>query len=129
MLKYAKIVNSDTGLCSVGLGSNEKYFKSIGMEILDVEQSDIDLQWYLTEKCPMKTDRQKEIEEIEKQIEQINEELNNLDTKRIRAVCEPSIKNEETGETWLDYYNSQIVKLRQQIQELKERVKNNDIIE
>lgn len=129
MLKYAKIINSDTGLCSVGLGSNEKYFKSIGMEILDVEQSDIDLQWYLTEKCPMKTDRQKEIEEIEKQIEQINEELNNLDTKRIRAVCEPSIKNEETGETWLDYYNSQIVKLRQQIQELKERVKNNDIIE
>lgn len=129
MLKYAKIINSDTGLCSVGLGSNEKYFKSIGMEIVDVEQSDIDLQWYLTEKCPMKTDRQKEIEEIEKQIEQINEELNNLDTKRIRAVCEPSIKNEETGETWLDYYNSQIVKLRQQIQELKERVKNNDIIE
>lgn len=129
MLKYAKIVNSDTGLCSVGLGTNEKYFKSIGMEILDIEQSDIDLQWYLTEKCPMKTDRQKEIEEIEKQIEQINEELNNLDTKRIRAVCEPSIKNEETGETWLEYYNSQIVILRGQIQELKERIKNNDIIE
>lgn len=59
MLKYAKIVNSDTGLCSVGLGTNEKYFKSIGMELFEVEQSDIDLQWYLSEKCPMKTDRQK----------------------------------------------------------------------
>lgn len=129
MLKYAKIVNSDTGLCSVGLGTNEKYFKSIGMELFEVEQSDIDLQWYLSEKCHMKTDRQKEIEEIEKRIEQINEELNNLDTKRIRAVCEPSIKDEETGETWLEYYNSQIVILRGQIQELKERIKDNDIIE
>ena len=129
MLKYAKIVNSDTGLCSVGLGSNEKYFKSIGMELLDVEQSDIDLQWYLSKKCPMKTDRQKEIEEIEKQINKINEELSELDMKRIRAICEPEIKDEETGETWLDYYNSQILSLREQIQQLKERIKDNDIIE
>ena len=127
MLKYAKIVNSDTGLCSVGLGTNEKYFKSIGMELLDVEKSDIDLQWYLSEKCPMKTDRQKEIEGIEKQIEEINEELNGLDIKRIRAICEPSIKDEETGETWLDYYNAEIQSLRNQIQDLTERIKGNDI--
>ena len=126
MLKYAKIVNSDTGLCSVGLGSNEKYFKSIGMKLFDVEQSDIDLQWYLAEKCPMKSDKQKETEEIEKQINKINEELSELDMKRIRAICEPEIKDEETGETWLDYYNSQILSLREQIQQLKERI-NNDI--
>lgn len=126
MLKYAKIVNSDTGLCSVGLGSNEKYFKSIGMKLFDVEQSDIDHQWYLAEKCPMKSDKQKEAEEIEKQINKINEELSELDMKRIRAICEPEIKDEETGETWLDYYNSQILSLREQIQQLKERI-NNDI--
>ena len=46
--------------------------------------------------------------------------------KRIRAICEPEIKDEETGETWLDYYNSQILSLREQIQQLKERI-NNDI--
>lgn len=127
MLKYAKIINSDAGLCSVGLGSNEKYFKSIGMKLLDVEQSDIDLQWYLSEKCPMKTDKQKEIEEIEKQINKINEDLNGLDIKRIRAICEPEIKDEETGETWLDYYNAEIQSLRNQIQNLTERIKRNDI--
>ena len=51
-------------------------------------------------------------------------ELAELDNKRIRAVCEPSIKDKNTGKTWLDYYNSQIRILRGQIQELKERVKN-----
>lgn len=127
MFKYAKIVNSDTGLCSVGLGSNEKYFKSVGMKLLDVEQSDIDFQWYLIDKCPMKTDKQKETDEIEKQINKINEELSDLDIKRIRAICEPEIRNEETGETWLDYYNSQILSLRGQIQQLKERMNENDI--
>lgn len=129
MLKYAKIINIDTGLCSVGLGSNEKYFKSIGMELLDVEQSDTDLQWYLSEKCPIKTEKQKKAEEIENQIKQINKELNELDIKRIRAICEPEIKEETTGETWLDFYNAEIQNLRQQIQELKERIKKDDITE
>ena len=75
----------------------------------------------------MKTDRQKEIEEIEKQINKINEELSELDMKRIRAICEPEIKDEETGETWLDYYNAEIQSLRNQIQNLTERIKRNDI--
>jgi hypothetical protein len=33
---------------------------------LDVQQSDIDDYWYLAEKCPMKTDEQKELEEKER---------------------------------------------------------------
>lgn len=60
-------------------------------------------------------------------LQELNEELNNLDLKRIRAICEPEVKNEETGETWLDYYNSQILSLREQIQQLKERMNENDI--
>lgn len=46
---------------------------------------------------------------------QIEKELLNLDTKRIRAICEPSIKDEETGETWLDYYNTQVEVLRNEL--------------
>lgn len=63
MIKYAKITNEKTGLCEVGLGTNTEFYTLIGMVLLDVQQSDIDNQWYLSEKCPMKTDEQKEQEE------------------------------------------------------------------
>ena len=66
MIKYAKIINDETGLCEVGLGTNEQFYQSIGMTLLDVAQSDIDSQWYLAELCPMKTDEQKEQEERER---------------------------------------------------------------
>lgn len=66
MIKYAKVINEETGLCEVGVGTNTEFYKSIGMTLLDVQQSDIDGAWYLTEKCPMKTDEQKEQEERER---------------------------------------------------------------
>jgi len=49
---------------------------------------------------------------LEKQIEE-------LDKKRIRAICEPSVKDKATGQTWLEYYNLQIKDLRNQIAELE----------
>ena len=66
MLKYAKIINEQAGLCEVGIGTNAKFYQSIGMIELDVQQSDIDNLWYLTEKCPMKTNEQKAKEERER---------------------------------------------------------------
>ena len=59
MIKYAKVINEQTGLCEVGTGTNNKFYQSIGMTKLDVQQSDIDNAWYLAEKCPMKTDEEK----------------------------------------------------------------------
>ena len=47
MFKYAKVINEQTGLCEVGLGTNTTFYKSIGMVWLDVQQSDIDEAWYL----------------------------------------------------------------------------------
>lgn len=66
MIKYAKILNQETGLCEVGVGTNANFYQSIGMEELDVQQSDIDGCWYLVDKCPMKSDEQKELEEKER---------------------------------------------------------------
>ena len=66
MIKYAKVINEETGLCEVGLGTNVGFYKSIGMIELDVQQSDIDNAWYLTEKCLMKTDEEKEQAEQER---------------------------------------------------------------
>ena len=59
MIKYAKIINQETGLCEVGTGTNTEFYKSIGMVELDVQQSDIDNSWYLADKCPMKSDEEK----------------------------------------------------------------------
>lgn len=66
MIKYAKIINQEIGLCEIGDGDVITFYQSIGMEELDVRQSDIDNQWYLTELCPMKSDEQKELEEKER---------------------------------------------------------------
>lgn len=59
MILYAKIIDKEIGLCDVGTGTNAEFYKSIGFVELDVQQSDIDGLWYLTEKCPMKTDEEK----------------------------------------------------------------------
>lgn len=66
MIKYAQLINEETGLCSVGIGTNIDFYKSIGMVELDVQQSDIDNAWYLAEKCPMKSDEEKAKEERER---------------------------------------------------------------
>lgn len=63
MIKFAQLINEDTGLCSIGTGTNIDFYKSIGMTELDVQQSDVDNNWYLVDKCPMKTNEQKEQEE------------------------------------------------------------------
>ncbi len=48
--------------------------------------------------------------------QQILAELEELDKKRIRAVAEPSLKDDEI--TWLEFYNSQINELRKELAEI-----------
>ena len=59
MQKYCKILNNKTGLVEVGLGSNIEFYQSIGMELRDVVQSEIDNLWYLAELCPHKSYEEK----------------------------------------------------------------------
>lgn len=49
---------------------------------------------------------------------QLQSQIDELDKKRIRAIAEPSVKDESTGQTWLEHYNSQIADLREQISQL-----------
>ena len=53
-----------------------------------------------------------------KKINNLQFQISEIDRKRIRAMCEPSIKDETTGQTWLEYYNLQVQELRTQINEL-----------
>ena len=64
----------------------------------------------------------KQKEYISNRILEIQEKLDILDTKRIRAVCEDEIRNEKTGETWLDYYNSQVYDLRVELKSLENQL-------
>lgn len=59
-------------------------------------------------------------EEIkQRRIEEIKSQLNAIDVKRIRAMLEPSVKDETTGETWLEYYNAQVFALRDELNSLE----------
>ena len=59
MITYAKVINDETGLCEVGVGTNIEFYQSLGMTQQDVEQSDIDGNWYLADKCPHKSEEEK----------------------------------------------------------------------
>ncbi len=48
--------------------------------------------------------------------EEIMQELDILDRKRIRALAEPSLKDENI--TWLEYYNTQISQLRNELSKI-----------
>ncbi|MBR2525783.1 hypothetical protein IKE67_04900 [bacterium] len=61
-----------------------------------------------------------ETKQAEKQkqirIDELKLQLEELDKKRIRAICEPSMKTE--NQSWLEYYNEQIRQIRQVMAEL-----------
>ncbi|MCQ2975135.1 MAG: DUF4376 domain-containing protein [Bacteroidales bacterium] len=59
MLKYCKILDEETGLVQLGVGCSDEYYIAIGMQLRDVEQSEKDFNWYITEKCPHKTKEEK----------------------------------------------------------------------
>ena len=82
----------------------EKY-KKIEVSLIDISETD-EFKKYLKDK------------EIAIHKSEIERQLLEIDSKRIRAICEPSIKNEETGETWLEYYNNQVLILREELANL-----------
>ena len=49
---------------------------------------------------------------------EIQNELEEIDKKRIRALAEPSLKDENT--TWLEYYNQKVIQLREEFSAITE---------
>ena len=64
MKKYAQIIDHETKLCNVGIGTNTDFYKSIGMELLDVEQA-YNGQWYLQGYAPLKPFDELKAEKLE----------------------------------------------------------------
>lgn len=53
MKKYAKVINEETKLCEVGVGTNASFYASIGMTEMEVEQA-YNGSWYLKGYAPSK---------------------------------------------------------------------------
>lgn len=58
-------------------------------------------------------------EERDRKICDLYNQISVIDAKRSRAFFEPSIKDEATGQSWLDFYNGQITGLRGMITEIR----------
>lgn len=86
-------------------------------KVMVVEENEYELQnglWTKLSNTESKT-RQLTIQNAVR-AEEILQELDILDQKRIRAIAEPSLKDENT--TWLEYYNTQIANLRDELAEI-----------
>ena len=55
-IKYAKIINEETKLCEVGIGTNTEFYQKIGMVQMDVEQAD-NGNWYVKGYVPSETEK------------------------------------------------------------------------
>lgn len=115
MTAYAKIINENTKQVEVGFGTNEEFYKSIGMTKMDVEQA-YNGSWYLKGYAPQKPEPTKE-----ERIAQLKNELSIIDTKSARSMR--AILSEtatENDRSFLANLETQAENLRQQIKELED---------
>ena len=63
-------------------------------------------------------EQEQAIKAKQQRIDEIKAQLTALDQKRIRALCEPSTLTNESNQTWLEYYNNQVLQLREELQSL-----------
>ena len=105
MIKYATIIDEETKLCAVGVGTDDEYYESIGMEKMDVEQS-YSGAWYLKGYAPEKPapteeeQRQNREQAYILEVDPITCHINRLkdeeQTPEIEAEIE-SLKQERSG--------------------------------
>ena len=88
--KYAKITDEETKACSVGVGTDEKFYKSIGMELMDVEQA-YNGQWYLKGYAPVKPEPT-----LEEQVASLEQTYGMTRWQREGILAEGSLYSEYT---------------------------------
>ena len=102
---YAKIINNETKEVMVGNGTNESYYRSIGMTEMDVEKS-YNGSWYLKGYAPQKPQRDALIEQIESLEAQITE-------RNVRGA----ILGDQFAINKINEIETQIAQLREQLEE------------
>lgn len=95
MIKYAKIVNEETKECQVGTGTNVKFYQSIGMTKMDVEQA-YNGQWYIAGYAPAKPEPTEQ-EKAQARIAELKQMLADADYWTSKHV-----DGEYTDEEWAE---------------------------
>lgn len=113
MKKYAKIENQESKLVSIGLGTNIDFYKSIGMEEMEVEQA-YDGAWYIQGYAPQKPTPTDE----EQRQSRANAYANEVDciTAHISRL-----RDEEQTEEVIAEINTLIEERTAKVEEIKER--------
>ena len=105
---FAKIVNEQTKQCDVGIGTNEEFYKSIGMQELDVEKA-YNGSWYIVGYAPQKPQREAILEQIE---------------ALEKTITDRNIRGAVIGDSFainkINEIESQISQLRQQLEGITE---------
>ena len=95
MKKYAKVVSEETKICEVGLGTNSKFYQSIGMVEMEVEEA-YNGGWYLKGYAPEKPALTRE--EIAQLRATAYLEIDKLHAKRNRKTVLGTWSSEEEAE-------------------------------
>lgn len=90
---FAKIIDEETKLCQVGLGTNTDFYQSIGMAEMDVEQA-YNGQWYVKGFAPVKPEPT-EYEKAQERIAVLKAEIDVVDYKQFKYL-----RGELTAEEW-----------------------------
>lgn len=104
MKKYAKVINEETKQCEVGIGTNAKFYQSIGMTEMEVEQA-YDGSWYIAGYAPEKPEPT--IAEQNEAIRATREHLyiqtsDKLRNDYLEAVARGAENAEELKTAWLE---------------------------
>ena len=97
---YAKIIDEETKLCEVGIGTNIEFYKSIGMSEMEVEQS-YDGKWYLKGYVPEETIAEKNERIRAERQERYIAESDPLRLDYDEALARGQDNAEELKEQWL----------------------------
>lgn len=76
---YCKYDKNTKKCLEVGTGTNTEFYKSIGMVDMEVEQA-YDGSYYLKGYAPNKTDEQRQQEQAEKELAELNAKIDQLKT-------------------------------------------------
>lgn len=118
MKKYAKIINEETKLCEVGLGTNSAFYQSIGMVEMEVEEA-YDGSWYLAGYAPEKPAKetaQEKIEELKSQLAKSDY----IDNKFLEAIVKNDMILLDTLKVKYKDKLEERQSIRNQIDELEE---------